>query len=84
MGDLANALDIETELDEHRNWRFNPTERMMFALFCLSNYIVSRKARLTWGWAANSLRINMFEFVDCVIDKLDAAGFCNFLSFAPR
>jgi hypothetical protein len=69
---LAGDLGIRSEIDEHGNWRFNPLERMMAALYMLSNYSPSRKLRLTLGWAANSLLKNMESFVECVIEKLDA------------
>jgi hypothetical protein len=56
------------------NWRFSPLHRAAVALGSLASPITSRRARQAFGWAANSVGANLENFVQCVLDHLDADG----------
>jgi hypothetical protein len=69
---LAELLDIDTDEQRTGNWRFSPLERLFVALQCLSEARAMRRAELQWGWAHNSISMNLKEMVALIIDKLDA------------
>jgi hypothetical protein len=71
---LCRDLLINPSEQAHGNWRFRPLHRLMMALWCLGNSLTLRKARHTFGWASNSLSINLHQWVDVIVDRLDADG----------
>ena len=48
------------------------SQRVVIALYCLSNYAPLRKHSILFGWSAASLQTNFHMFIDQVIDHLDA------------
>ena len=69
---LCRDLLIDPRAGITGNWRFSPLHRAAVALGSLASPITSRRARQAFGWAANSVGANMENFVQCVIDHLDA------------
>jgi hypothetical protein len=70
--ELAELLGIDTDEQPARNWRFSPFERLFIALHCLSEQRALRRASLQWGWAHNSISMNLERMVALIIDRLDA------------
>jgi hypothetical protein len=70
--ELAELLGFDTDEQPAGNWRFSPLERLFIALQCLSEQRALRRASLQWGWAHNSISLNLQQMVTLIIDKLDA------------
>jgi hypothetical protein len=70
--ELAELLGIDTDEQPTGNWRFSPLERLFIALQCLSEQRALRRASLQWGWAHNSISLNLQQTITLIIDRLDA------------
>lgn len=69
---LCRDLLINAHEKARGNWRFRPLHRLMLALFCLGNSLTLRKGRHVFGWASGSLSMNLYHWVDVIVDRLDA------------
>jgi len=81
---LADTLGIDTDEQPSGNWRFSPLERLFIALHSLSAQQASRRAQHQWGWAANSVSLNMQQMVALIINRLDAPDSRTFLLISAR
>ena len=55
LDELAEALGIDADAPARGNWRFRPLHRLFIALYCLAGDVTFRRARVTFGWAMNSV-----------------------------
>jgi hypothetical protein len=84
MRQLCHDLLINPDERVHGNWRFRPLHRLMLALWCLGNHLTLRKGRHVFGWASGSLSNNLHEWVDVIVDRLDADGSRTYCSSHTR
>jgi hypothetical protein len=75
---LAEILGIDSDEQPAGNWRFSAMERLFIALHTLSGAQAWRRAQHQWGWAYNSISMNMQQTVELIIQRLDApdSGTC--------
>ena len=69
---LADTLGISCDEQPTLNWRYSPVHRLFIALHSLSAQQALRRGRQQWGWAYNSISMNMQAFVTLIIERLDA------------
>ena len=70
---LADILGIDSDEQPSGNWRFSAMERLFIALHTLSGPQAFRRAQHQWGWASNSISLNMQLTAELIIARLDAA-----------
>ena len=69
---LYALMNVKAAAARSGRWRVSEAQRVVIALYCLSNYAPLRKHSILFGWSAASLQVNFHMFIDQVIEHLDA------------